>query len=68
MPLHSFPAAWNAEINEKINPSQAVYLRSLKKVVFSKILKYKFVYAVPPPLNPHPLPILVPLMEKSLCI
>jgi hypothetical protein len=30
LPLYSFPAAWNSETEEKINPSQKAYLKALK--------------------------------------
>ncbi len=37
MPLYSFPAAWNAEINEQFNPSQPVYLESLKNRLLANL-------------------------------
>ncbi len=31
MPLYTFPAVWNGENIEKLNPNQPAYLKSLKK-------------------------------------
>jgi hypothetical protein len=31
MPLYAFPCVWNSENNEKLNPIQPAYLKSLKK-------------------------------------
>jgi hypothetical protein len=37
MPLFSFPAPWNAEINEKFTPSQPVYLKSRRKRLLANL-------------------------------
>jgi hypothetical protein len=49
MPLFSFPAAWNAENNEKFNPSQPDYLKSLKNVY---LIIFMYNLYVPPPSSP----------------
>jgi hypothetical protein len=38
MPLYTFPAAWNAESIEKLNPNQPAYLKSLKKRLLDRLV------------------------------
>jgi hypothetical protein len=38
MPLYSVPATWNAENDEKLNPSLPVYLKNLKKRLLENMI------------------------------
>ncbi len=38
MPLYTFPAAWNVENIEKLNPNQPAYLKSLKKRLLDRLV------------------------------
>jgi hypothetical protein len=38
MPLYTFPAAWNVENIEKLNPNQPAYLKSLKKRLLERLV------------------------------
>ena len=57
MPLFSFPAAWNAETDEKFILSQPVYLKCLRKRL---LLMFKLLCTSPFPPSP-PSPLSVPL-------
>jgi hypothetical protein len=56
MPLFSFPTIWNAENNEKFNPSLPVYLKSLKKRLLESLFIKICMYFMPPPTPPPSLP------------